>query len=163
MTLAPRILHFAGHGEAGRSGTAASFIVLNDGSTLSTTYFLNAPALKRNHPLVFLNACQLGAATATLGQPGGFAVVCVRAECSVVIAPLWSVNDQVAFQVATEFYDDVLGRPGVDAISVAEAMFNARQKPLTEVTVTDANGVQQTRTTATRMAYLVYGHPEFRF
>ena len=156
--LTPGILHFAGHGEAARSGTAASFIVLNDGSSLSTTFFLNSPALKKSHPLVFLNACQLGAATSTLGQPGGFAGVCVRGECSVVIAPLWSVNDEVAYDVATKFYDDILaGTP------VAEAMFKSRAKPFTDITYKDQNGATQTRTTATRLAYLVYGHPSFRF
>jgi CHAT domain-containing protein len=98
-----------------------------------------------------------------MGQPGGFAGVCVRGECSVVIAPLWSVNDQVAYDVATHFYDDILGTGGASGMPVAEAMFHARSKPFTDVTFNDANGVSQTLTTATRLAYLVYGHPSFRF
>lgn len=161
-TLAPRIVHFAGHGEAGRSSSAASFMVLNDGSTLSTSYFLNAPAFKKYQPLVFLNACQLGAGTAALGQPGGFAAVCVRGACSAVIAPLWSVNDEVAHTIATTFYEDVFGTHGATPLTVAEAMFRSREKPYTDVVVTDANAVKHTRTTATRMAYLVYGHPALR-
>lgn len=154
--LTPGILHFAGHGEASRPNVPASFIILNDGSTLSTSYFLSAPVLKKHHPLVFLNACQLGAATQSLGQPGGFAGVCVRAQASVVIAPLWSVNDQVAYHLATEFYGDILG-----GVPVAEAMFKARQQPYVDVEVKDQAGEVHMRRTATRLAYLVYGHPAF--
>jgi hypothetical protein len=158
-TLAPRVLHFAGHGEAAREGTPASFIVLNDGSNLTSTYFLNAPVLKQHHPLVFLNACQLAAATASLGQPGGFAVVFVRAKCAAVVAPLWSVNDEIAHDVATHFYDAVLAE-GPARRSPAEAMWQARQPRFSDVTLTDpATGEPTTRRTATRLAYLVYGHP----
>jgi hypothetical protein len=161
VTLAPGVVHFAGHGEAARTSTAASFLLLNDGSTLSMTYFLNAPGLRTNHPLVFLNACQTGAATTSLGQPGGFAGFCVRAGCSAVIAPLWSVNDEIAYAVAREFYAVALQDAGGSEISVAEAMFNARQKPYSSISETDANGQVTTRTTATRLAYIVYAHPAF--
>ena len=159
VPLSPRVVHFAGHGEAARASTAASFLMLNDGTTLSMTYFLNAPSLRTNQPLVFLNACQVGAGTTSLGQPGGFAGFCVRAGCSAVIAPLWSVNDEVAFTVAQEFYDDILASS--DALSIAESMHKNRLKPYSDISAADANGTVTTRTTATRLAYLVYGHPAF--
>jgi hypothetical protein len=157
--LAPKILHFAGHGEAARPGTPTSFIVLNDGSNFSSTNFLGSDLFEKHRPLVFLNACQLAAAVGSLGQPGGFAVVFVRAECSAVVAPLWSVNDQVAFDVATHFYDAILA----DGKSPAAAMWKARQPRFTDLTLTDANGNSIQRRTATRMAYLVYGHPSMTF
>jgi hypothetical protein len=157
--LAPKILHFAGHGEAARPGTPTSFIVLNDGSSFSTTGFLGAEVFEKHRPLVFLNACQLAAAVESLGQPGGFAVIFVRAECSAVVAPLWSVNDQVAYDVAKHFYDAILE----EGQSPAAAMWQARQPRFTDLTVTDANGNSIKRRTATRMAYLVYGHPSMTF
>jgi len=157
--LAPRILHFAGHGEAARPGTPASFIVLNDGTNLSGTYFLNAPALKQHRPLVFLNACQLAAAAPSLGQPGGFAVILVRARCAAVVAPLWSVNDEVAYDVATHFYDAILEK-GTARRSPGEAIWQARQPRFSDVAIKDpAPGAPATRRTATRLAYIVYGHP----
>ncbi len=157
--LTPGILHFAGHGEAARPNTPSSFIVLNDGSNMSSTAFLNAPLLKKNAPLVFLNACQLGAGTSSLGQPGGFAVVFVRARCSAVIAPLWSVNDQVAHDIATHFYENTLGLDTGPRKSVAEAMREARLARFTDVQVPDRDGATTTRRTSTPLAYLVYGHP----
>lgn len=157
--LAPKILHFAGHGEAARPGSPTSFIILNDGSNLSSSPFLGSDLFEQHRPLVFLNACQLAAAVNTLGQPGGFAVVFVRAECSAVVAPLWSVNDQVAYDVATHFYDAILA----DGQSPAAAMWKARQPRFTELTLTDADGNSIKRRTATRMAYLVYGHPSMTF
>ncbi|MEP6780528.1 MAG: CHAT domain-containing protein [Gemmatimonadaceae bacterium] len=160
--LAPGVIHFSGHGEANRSDTVASFLVLNDGTNMSMATFLNAFALKKYHPMIFLNACQLGAATTMLGQSGGFAAFCVRGQCSAVIAPLWSVNDQVAYDISTKFYDDVLGDANTQGIPVAEAMFNARQTPYTKVTITGETGAAKDVMTATRMAYLVYGHPAFR-
>ncbi|MEP6762725.1 MAG: CHAT domain-containing protein [Gemmatimonadaceae bacterium] len=160
--LAPGVIHFSGHGEANRTNAASANLMLNDGTPLSMTLFLNAPALKKFHPLVFLNACQLGAGTTSLGQSGGFASFCVRAQCSAVVAPLWSVDDEVAYDVSTKFYDDVLSDAGKQGISVAEAMFNSRQKPFTAITTTNAKGETSTYVTATRLAYLVYGHPAFR-
>ena len=157
--LAPKVLHFAGHGEAARPGTPTSFIVLNDGSNFSTTGFLGSELFERYRPLVFLNACQLAAAVESLGQPGGFAVIFVRAECSAVVAPLWSVNDQVAYEVARHFYDAILQ----DGQSPAAAMWKARQPRFTDLTLTDANGNSIKRRTATRLAYLVYGHPSMTF
>jgi hypothetical protein len=156
--LAPRVVHFAGHGEAGRS--TSSFMVLNDGTTLIPSFFREAPVLKKHHPFVFLNACQLGAAAPTLGQPGGFAAICIHGECSGAIAPLWSVNDEVAFRLATAFYDDVFGAaPGA---TVAEAMFALRQTPYTDVTVAGPNNTTVTKTTASKLAYIIYGHPALR-
>ncbi|MBC8085870.1 MAG: CHAT domain-containing protein [Phycisphaerae bacterium] len=156
--LTPAVLHFAGHGEAGRSPTAASFILLNDGSALSALAFEVAPTLQQNRPFIFLNACQLGAGAPILGQPGGFAALCVRAMCSAVVSPLWSVNDEVAYQVASEFYGDVL----TNGQTVARALFNTRSKSMTVIDVVDSAGQTHKKTTATRLAYLVYGHPAFR-
>jgi CHAT domain-containing protein len=85
----------------------------------------------------------------------------VRAQASAVIAPLWSVNDQVAYHLATQFYEDVLGTAGTPPISAAEAMFKARQQPYVDVEVKDQAGETHVRRTATRLAYLVYGHPAF--
>ena len=56
---------------------------------------------------MFLNACQVGMAGETLGQYGGMAQAFVEAGASAVIAPLWSVKDDVARDISLRFYQAV--------------------------------------------------------
>ncbi len=158
-------IHFACHGETERADAAASSIILNDGTTISPSFFRKAPVAERSHPFVFLNACQVGAGAASLGQYGGFAGICIRAGCSGVVAPLWSVNDVIARDFALAFYDLTFARPasGRNAISVAEAVNSLRQRHLAPIKVKvkqpDGTEIEEERLTATPLAYVVYGHP----
>ena len=53
-------------------------------------------------------------------------------------------------EFATEFYNSVLSKPGKEPLTVAEAMFNSRQSPFTDITVRDATGSKQIRSSADR-------------
>ncbi len=55
-------------------------------------------------PLVFLNACEVGRTLPALVGVGGFAKSFIDAGASCVIAPLWSVKDTIAHEVAETFY-----------------------------------------------------------
>jgi CHAT domain-containing protein len=83
-------------------------------------------------PFVFLNACQVGAGQQVLGDYSGMAAALLRAGACAVVAPLWSVPDDRASELALEFYERVLHSP--DGVSPAEAMrlqcatFNGRRR-----------------------------------
>jgi hypothetical protein len=56
------------------------------------------------HPLVFLNACDVGGAATTLSLVAGFPAAFLGAGSSAVIAPLWVVSDKRARQISEQFY-----------------------------------------------------------
>ena len=84
---------------------------------IETLSSLQIPALPgmaaagRHKPLVFLNACDVGRPNVALVGIGGFAKAFVDMGAAGVIAPLWSVRDSVAFDVAKRFYEAIGHRP----------------------------------------------------
>ena len=69
------------------------------------------------HPFVFLNACQVGAGGEALDTPTGFPAELVFAGAAGCVTPLWSVRDDQAYEIAIEFYRDVLaGRAPAELI-----------------------------------------------
>src|SRR5439155_11701406 len=62
-------------------------------------------------PLIFLNACQVGKVIQTLSGNGGFGPAFLDANAGGVVAPLWSVFDQVAESTAKRFYADLKADP----------------------------------------------------
>src|SRR5205823_774766 len=61
-------------------------------------------AFSSKKPLVFLNACEVGRPAISLVGIGGFAKAFITLGAGGVIAPLWSVRDTIAFDVADRFY-----------------------------------------------------------
>jgi hypothetical protein len=68
-------------------------------------------AAGRKKPLVFLNACEVGRPNVALVGMGGFAKAFVDLGAAGVIAPLWSVRDSIAFDVASRFYAEIMQQP----------------------------------------------------
>jgi CHAT domain len=107
------LLHFVCHGE---TPTPMTQRLLLDGSEklmprqIKSMTHLRA-ALGKTHAAVFLNACEAGRSTIALKGTGGFVKNFVTAKARVVIAPLWSVDDEDAHDVATQFYKTVLAEP----------------------------------------------------
>jgi CHAT domain-containing protein len=93
---------------------------------------------------VFLNACQVGSGAKVLGNYAGIAGAPVR-EGSRVVAPLWSVDDAVAREVAVRFYRRVVeeGQPPAEVFRQERARFTD-----------DADGVS-----STYLAYQFFGNP----
>jgi CHAT domain-containing protein len=104
------LIHFACHGS---SEATEQTIYLNDNAKLDSTTFEGMDAadsaFAHARPLVFLNACEVGRGAPALVGVGGFAATFIRKGAGAVIAPLWSVKDDVASEVARVFYTSLGG------------------------------------------------------
>ena len=138
------VLHFAVHGHYDPSG-GMDGLVLTDQRTLDPTVVRGMQLPSR--PFVFLNACQVGMGREVLGDHGGMAMALVKAGASAVIAPLWSIDDRNAAQVALDFYTEIQGgaRP-------ADVLRRARA----------AHGPDPSHASGTSFAYQFFGHPAMR-
>ena len=100
------LLHFVGHGRA--EAELAQVLVLEGRQSLSSTALRGMEGARsfgrRCHPAVFLNACEVGRLQPALTGADGFATAFIRDGARCVIAPLWSVKDSIAHEVATAFY-----------------------------------------------------------
>jgi CHAT domain-containing protein len=94
-----------------------------------------------HHPLVFLNACQLGAGGKVLSLGSGWPQAFLEVGASAFIGPLWSVQDESARDAATLFYGELSAGK-----SLGEALQTMRRKWL------DGGSV-------TFLAYTLYGDP----
>jgi CHAT domain-containing protein len=94
---------------------------------------------------VFLNACQVGSGAKVLGNYAGMAESLLYAGAAGVVAPLWSVDDAVAREVAVRFYRRVVeeGQPPAEVFRQERARFTD-----------DADGVS-----STYLAYQFFGNP----
>lgn len=106
------LIHFVCHGD---SSAVDQTIRLED-SSITTTTLLGIPSLAAiisdKRPLVFLNACEIGRLKPALVGVRGFASAFIELGAAAVIAPLWSVEDGTAHQVARAFYEAVKNDPG---------------------------------------------------
>jgi CHAT domain len=107
------LLHFVCHGAA--STAVKQVIWLENTKKLTSTQIGGmkgvAQALDSNKPVVFLNACEVGRPAAGLIGVGGFTKRLTDIGARAVIAPLWSVRDTIAHEVAVEFYKKVIAEP----------------------------------------------------
>ena len=87
------VLHFSLHGKYD-PGSAKQGLVLVDGEVIDPLVVKGGSLAEA--PLVFLNACQVGAGQETLGDYAGLAESFLFAGASAVVAPLWSIDDGVA-------------------------------------------------------------------
>jgi hypothetical protein len=119
------LLHVASHGAfAGTQAADTSFLLLEDGPLHAAELSPRlADGLRRSAPLVFFNACQTGRFGYSLTRLGAWSAELIRLGCGGFIGTHWRVTDEVALEVAREFYRLLfLGRP------IAEALRCARQK-----------------------------------
>jgi len=139
-------LHFICHGS---SRLAGSQTILDEDKAVLTSLQLagyeidNACAKKK--PFVFLNACEVGRPIPSLTGLGGFASEFVDLGASAVIAPLWSVKDDIAHEVAEEFYGAIKADP---RIPFAEVIRKIRKRAYDDPAGED-----------TYAAYCFYGDP----
>jgi hypothetical protein len=135
------VLHFALHGNYDPSG-GQDGLVLVDRATLDPVVVSGYELA--GAPFVFLNACQVGTGREILGDYAGLAKAFLRAGACAVVAPLWSVHDTVAKQLALHFYERV--RAGARPAEVLRA---GRVDAL--------QGADPS--SATSFAYQFFGHP----
>jgi CHAT domain-containing protein len=150
MPAPAQVLHVACHGEVDADHPAYSGIVLSDSALrIDELTVLGGELGDAGAPLVFLNACQLGQAHGELlGDQGGLASAFLAVGCRGFLAPLWSVEDDLARDLALDFYRYTLG----DGLTVGAALRRLRGR--------FANIPGRIRTTP--LAYVYYGHPDLR-
>ena len=149
LTATPpfRVIHFAVHGRSYEAADAAGVhprILLTNGN-LDEDVVMGIKLA--GAPVVFLNACQVGVAHDVLGDYAGLAPAFLYAGAAAVIAPLWSIDDGAAREIAHRFYERVFaGATPASALRLERASFGA--SPAT--------------TSSTFLAYQYYGHPLLR-
>jgi CHAT domain-containing protein len=78
---------------------------------------------KAAHPLVFLNACEVGDKGWTLTQIGGWAEAFTDRAFSGFVGPYWAVNDRVARKAASQFYGSLTA-----GMTIGEAIREVRRR-----------------------------------
>jgi hypothetical protein len=117
------LLHFVCHGKAEAPQT---IYMDNEEDNLNC---LQVKALKgflhtfpRARTFVFLNACEVGRPAPALVGIGGLANEFLAIGAGGVVAPLWSVADDVAFDVAKEFYETTRKSPKTSFARILQAI-----------------------------------------
>jgi CHAT domain-containing protein len=140
------VLHFAVHGVYDTNTTLRGLIMV-DGTPITPPTILGSD-LTSTHPFVFLNACQLGTGESVLGDYAGMAEAFVGAGAAGVIAPLWSVKDAIAREIAVNFYREAFQSKR----TAAEILRDERRK--------FGTSVEGAPPSSTYLAYQFFGHPQ---
>jgi CHAT domain-containing protein len=141
------LLHFIAHGKS--TGQATQTLQLENNAVFNAVQVRGMEGLENacraKAPLIFLNACEVGRTTPSLVGAGGFATEFIKAGARCVVAPLWSVKDSLAHEVAIAFYEAALADP---SRSFADILRDIRQKSYAQGGGED-----------TYAAYCLYGDP----
>jgi len=141
-------VHFACHGEATQNHVLDAAVILGEGARLSPLYFARTPLGQQCAPFLFMNACQVGKAGELLASFSGFAGECLKGGFRGFLAPLWSVEDTLARDIALGFYDQAFGDASRAPRPLAAVLRELRAR------FSDAEPHS-----LTRLAYVFYGHP----
>jgi len=123
--------HFTGHGVSKAANPDASAIVLAGDESLSPEDVSGQAAnVGLSHPLVFINACQVGRSGMALTGIGGWARRFVQVGAGAFIGAYWSVYDEPAFDFAKEVYARLLAQmPIGEAVRAARIAVRAEGDP----------------------------------
>jgi len=138
------VVHFACHGNGDPTEPEHTGLRLISGRRISPRVFGASILARKFGPLMFLNACEVGMPQRLLPEQAGFAATCLRGGFRAFIAPLWSVDDDSAADVAHRFYEATLERGAL----VADVLREIRRS--------------STARDATALSYVYYGHPRLR-
>ncbi len=130
-TVPRSLIHFVCHGRDTASGIQC--IKLDNNEELSSANILGIEGLgelfAETRPVVFLNACEIGRTTPSLVGLGGFVASFIKLGATAVIAPLWSVEDSIAHEIATLFYQEVKSSPDRPLSRDIQESASARLRP----------------------------------
>lgn len=105
------VVHFVCHGSAASEDEA----IYLDGDTQLRAGVVRIKSgfrkVCRSRPFIFLNSCETGRNRPSLGGATGFPKIFGELGAAAVIAPIWSVRDDVASEVALELYERALDEP----------------------------------------------------
>jgi CHAT domain len=139
------LLHFAMHGVYDPAGPQEGLVLL-DGQTLDPMQVRGSRL--DGAPFVFINACQVGSGKQVLGDYAGVAEAFLYAGASGVVAPLWSIGDTEAKEIALRFYERTLrqGAGPAEVFRTERAAFRDADQPVS----------------STYLAYQFFGHPAMK-
>lgn len=141
-------IHFSCHGEMNVELPADSALWLEDFRKFVTAYVASEEVREgvgKEHPFVFLNACQVAGVGTQLSRVVGWPQTFLDAGASACVAPLWSVVDKNAKEVATKFYRLVFD----EGKTLGEALQQIRVE-------------WKDRRSLTFLSYVLYGDPMAR-
>ncbi len=118
------VLHFAVHGTYAPEGVLEGLILI-DGERLDPMVVKGCAFARA--PFVFLNACQVGSGNEVLGDYSGMAEAFLHAGAAAVVAPLWSIDDVAAKELALRFYTAGLRRRRDAGVRVARGTQRVRR------------------------------------
>ncbi len=134
--------HFTGHGAAKDANPDRSSIYLTGDEPMTPEDVSGqATNLGLTHPLVFINACQVGRGGMALTGIGGWARRFVQVGAGAFIGAYWSVYDDAAFAFSKEVYKRL-----IDGVPIGDA-------------VRDARAAVRTDGDPTWLAYTVFADP----
>jgi uncharacterized protein associated with vWA-MoxR-VMAP ternary system/CHAT domain-containing protein len=143
-------MHFAGHGDFDPSRPDGAAMFLESGDPLRSMLFRAAKYGGARQPLLFLNACMLGIGGELLGDMGGFPGNSLRGGFGGVLGALWEVDDDVAHDIALEFWSRALPPAPASGEPIGAILRDLRAKYVPGATPAPI---------ATYLAYVYYGHP----
>jgi hypothetical protein len=146
-------VHFAGHGDFDPARADSAELFLEDGTPVRSNMFRAAKYGGDRQPLLFLNACMLGIGGQLLGDMGGFPGNSLRGGFGGVIGALWEVDDDVAHDVAIEFWKRALPSQGGQGEPVGAILRELRERCV---------AAASPAATTTFLAYVYYGHPRLK-
>ena len=144
-----QMIHVAAHGTFKNTNPDESPIKLQGGEELFPRDMRGSwlGPLRKERPILFLNACHSAEVGFSLTGLGGWASTAVREmRVSAFIGGLWEVNDDLASEIAVQFYENLHRDMTLGEAFHAARMFIRQQNP--------AN--------STWLAYSLYGDPNMR-
>lgn len=120
----PRLLHFICHGAD--TGQPFQSVYFDDDEDFDSDMLLGLTDLsvpwKESEPVVFMNACEVGRAIPGLVGAGGFAQSFITLGSRGVVAPLWTVKSEFAYEVAKGVYGAALAEPERPIADIVRAL-----------------------------------------
>lgn len=98
--------HFVAHGHTDPGRSNEALLLLVDGALRAgDIQGRRQTHIRQNRPLFFLNACRVGSQGWSLSGLEGWAARLVgQSRCGAFVAPLWAIDDELAFHYARAFY-----------------------------------------------------------
>lgn len=146
-------LHIAAHGGFNSNTPDDASAIYLEGDEKLTIDDMIGPDIEGHiwstRPAFFFNTCHGGRQSWGLAGLGGWPNHLISSGASLLIAPLWRVDDEYALDFARRFYNELL-----NGKTVAEAVQLSRQAIFEQYYETEGD--------ATCFTYSVYAHPKAR-
>ncbi|MCF7964147.1 MAG: CHAT domain-containing protein [Methylobacter tundripaludum] len=141
-------VHFACHGQNSNKNSLLNELIMEDYPENITPLVINGwdvqNGLGKQHPIIFLNACQAAAAGNELGLIVGLPAAFLAAGASAVICPLWRISDEHAKEITEQFYLAAFAQSGK---TLGEILQTIREQ-------------WESKNHLTFLAYVLYGDPQ---